>query len=92
MLDAGVGALRTLPDPENGAVKWLRRSARSLGITWPRAMEAAELFDGLDPDRPEALALYMDATDSCTAPATRCSAANAPSRPPTPASRRHTRT
>jgi exoribonuclease R len=62
MLTAGVGILRTLPDPENSAVKWLRRSARSLGITWPRSMAAAELLAGLDPDRPEALALYMDAT------------------------------
>jgi len=62
MLGAGVGVLRTLPDPENGAVKWLRRSARSLGIAWPRAMDAAELLAGLDPDRPEALALFMDAT------------------------------
>jgi exoribonuclease R len=62
MLAAGVGILRTLPDPENSAVKWLRRSARSLGITWPRTMSAAELLAGLDPDRPEALALYMDAT------------------------------
>jgi exoribonuclease R len=62
MLTAGVGILRTLPDPENGAVKWLRRSARSLGITWPKTMDAAELLAGLDPDRPEALALYMDAT------------------------------
>lgn len=62
MLDAGVGILRTLPDPENGAVKWLRRSARSLGITWPKNMDAAELLAGLDPDRPEALALFMDAT------------------------------
>jgi exoribonuclease R len=62
MLTAGVGILRTLPDPENGAVKWLRRSARSLGITWPKAVGAAELLAGLDPDRPEALALYMDAT------------------------------
>jgi VacB/RNase II family 3'-5' exoribonuclease len=62
MLDAGVGVLRTLPDPENGAVKWLRRSARSLGIAWPKSMDAAELLNRLDPDRPEALALYMDAT------------------------------
>jgi exoribonuclease R len=62
MLTAGVGILRTLPDPENGAVKWLRRSARSLGITWPKTMDAAELLAGLDPARPEALALYMDAT------------------------------
>jgi exoribonuclease R len=62
MLAAGVGVLRTLPDPENSAVKWLRRSARSLGIAWPRNVDAAELLAGLDPTRPEALALYMDAT------------------------------
>lgn len=62
MLDAGVGILRTLPDPESGAVKWLRRSARSLGITWPKKQDAAELLAGLDPDRPEAMALFMDAT------------------------------
>lgn len=62
MLAAEVGILRTLPDPENSAVKWLRRSARSLGIAWPRTMDAAELLAGLDPTRPEALALYMDAT------------------------------
>jgi len=62
MLDAGVGVLRTLPDPESGAVKWLRRSARSLGISWPKSTGAAELLAGLDPDRPEALALFMDAT------------------------------
>jgi exoribonuclease R len=62
MLDAGVGILRTLPDPENGAVQWLRRSAKALGIDWPRDMTAAELLARLDPKRPEALALFMDAT------------------------------
>lgn len=62
MLDARVGILRTLPDPDNSAVQWLRRSARALGITWPRSMDAARLLAGLDPTRPEALALYMDAT------------------------------
>jgi VacB/RNase II family 3'-5' exoribonuclease len=62
MLSAGVGVLRTLPDPENGAVQWLRRSARTLGIDWPRDTTAAELLAGLDPKRPEALALFMDAT------------------------------
>ncbi|HEU5107377.1 MAG TPA: RNB domain-containing ribonuclease [Micromonosporaceae bacterium] len=62
MLEAGIGVLRTLPDPENGAVQWLRRSARSLGIEWPREMDPAELLAGLDPKRPEALALFMDAT------------------------------
>ncbi|HEV8559500.1 MAG TPA: RNB domain-containing ribonuclease [Actinophytocola sp.] len=62
MLEAGIGVLRTLPDPENGAVQWLRRSAKSLGIDWPREMEASELLAGMDPNRPEALALFMDAT------------------------------
>lgn len=62
MLAAGVGVLRTLPDPENGAVQWLRRSARTLGIDWPKDATAAELLSGLDPGRPEALALFMDAT------------------------------
>jgi exoribonuclease R len=62
MIEAGVGILRTLPDPENGAVQWLRRSAKALGIDWPRDMTAAELLARLDPKRPEALALFMDAT------------------------------
>ncbi|RZS44151.1 exoribonuclease R [Herbihabitans rhizosphaerae] len=62
MLDAGVGVLRTLPDPDNGAVEWLRRSAKSLGIDWPRETKGAQLLAGLDPSRPESLALFMDAT------------------------------
>jgi exoribonuclease R len=62
MLGAGVGVLRTLPAAQNGAVRWLRRSARSLGIAWPRNMDVAELLAALDPDQPEALALFMDAT------------------------------
>lgn len=62
MLDAGVGVLRTLPAAQNGAVRWLRRSARSLGIAWPKGMDVAELLAGLDPGDPEALALFMDAT------------------------------
>lgn len=62
MLAAGVGVLRTLPVAGNGAVRRLRRSALSLGIRWPRGVEVAEVLSGLDPARPEAMALYMDAT------------------------------
>jgi exoribonuclease R len=62
MLDAGVGVLRTLPAAQNGAVRWLRRSARSLGIAWPKATDVGELLAGLDADQPETLALFMDAT------------------------------
>ena len=62
MLRAKVGILRTLPDPDDGAVEWLRRSAKALGIDWPREEEAAELLARLDPARPESMALFMDAT------------------------------
>ncbi len=62
MLEAGIGVLRTLPAAQNGAVRWLRRSARSLGIAWPKGTDPAELLAGLDPGQPEALALYLDAT------------------------------
>ncbi|WP_407642675.1 RNB domain-containing ribonuclease [Actinokineospora alba] len=62
MLDAGVGVLRTLPDPDDNAITWLRRSAKNLGIEWPQERSAAELLADLDPSRPDALALFMDAT------------------------------
>ncbi|MGQ0837702.1 RNB domain-containing ribonuclease [Actinokineospora sp.] len=62
MLAAKVGVLRTLPDPDDGAVQWLRRSAKALGIEWAKETSTAELLAELDPSRPEALALFMDAT------------------------------
>lgn len=62
MLDAGIGVLRTLPEADDGAVRRLRRSARSLGIAWPKDTSAAELLASLDSAQPDALALFMDAT------------------------------
>jgi VacB/RNase II family 3'-5' exoribonuclease len=62
MIEAGIGVLRTLPEPDDKAVEWLRRSARSLGMSWPRTSSVAELLSQLDPRSPESLALYMDAT------------------------------
>lgn len=62
MLRAGVGVLRTLPEPEPEAMDSLRRRARVLGIDWPAEMTAARLLSGLDPRRPEALAFHVDAT------------------------------
>ncbi|OZM75346.1 ribonuclease II [Amycolatopsis antarctica] len=62
MLEAGVGVLRTLPEADADAVEWLRRSARALGIDWPPGTTLSRLLAGLDPSRPEALALYSDTT------------------------------
>ena len=62
MLEAKVGVLRTLPDADDGAVDALRRSAHALGVPWPDGVTPAKLLAGLDPSRPEALALFVDAT------------------------------
>ncbi|MEU6128162.1 RNB domain-containing ribonuclease [Saccharopolyspora sp. NPDC047091] len=62
MLDAGVGILRTVPDPEPPTVAALRRSAARLGVEWPEDLPPAEALAGLDPVRPEALAVHVAAT------------------------------
>jgi exoribonuclease R len=62
MLRAGTGLLRTLPAPEPTAVTQLRRTARSLGISWPDGTTVAELLAGLPLDTPHALALRRAAT------------------------------
>ncbi|MBB5956076.1 exoribonuclease R [Saccharothrix tamanrassetensis] len=62
MLDAEVGVLRTLPDADDGAVDVLKRSAHALGVPWPDGVTPARLLAGLDPARPESLALFVDAT------------------------------
>ncbi|MQA60135.1 MAG: RNB domain-containing ribonuclease [Actinophytocola sp.] len=62
MLAAGVGVVRTLPDADSEELRRLRRSATTLGIEWPAGTSVAELLAGLDPDRPESLALYTDST------------------------------
>jgi exoribonuclease R len=62
MVGAGVGVLRTLPDPEPDAMDSLRRRASALGIDWPVGATAARVLAGLDPRRPEALAFHLDAT------------------------------
>jgi VacB/RNase II family 3'-5' exoribonuclease len=62
MVAAGVGVLRTLPDPEPDAMDSLRRRASSLGVHWPDGDTAAGVLARLDPGRPEALAFHVDAT------------------------------
>ncbi|USX49060.1 RNB domain-containing ribonuclease [Lentzea sp. HUAS12] len=62
MLEARVGVLRTLPDPDDAAVASLRRSAAALDVKWPADLSPGAFLAGLDPATPEALALFTDAT------------------------------
>lgn len=62
MFDGGVGVLRTVPDPEEETVAALRRSAARLGVDWPEQATPAEALAGLDPARPEALAIHVAGT------------------------------
>ncbi|MTD58123.1 RNB domain-containing ribonuclease [Amycolatopsis pithecellobii] len=62
MIDARVGVLRTLPEADDDSIAWLRRSAQALGIEWPDATSVSQLLAGLDPARPESMALYTCTT------------------------------
>jgi len=49
MLEAGVGILRTLPAPDQGAVDMLRRSAHALDVEWPKSLTYQAFVRDLDP-------------------------------------------
>jgi exoribonuclease R len=58
MLSAGAGLLRTLPPPPDFVIRSLSRSARGLGVDWPkRTADYASILTGLDPARPAHAAL-----------------------------------
>ncbi|MBA8825549.1 exoribonuclease R [Saccharopolyspora lacisalsi] len=61
MCSSGIGVLRTVPDPEPGTIEVLRRSAARLGLDWPSSVGPAEFLAGIDPARPDALALHVAA-------------------------------
>ena len=62
MLSARVGLLRTLPEADRGAVDRLRRTAKALGIDWPREVGFAALIRTLDPERPAHAAFLAEST------------------------------
>jgi exoribonuclease R len=62
MLEARVGLLRILPAPVEQDVARLRRSARAMGISWPRAMGYADFVRGLDPVVPDQAAMITSCT------------------------------
>lgn len=62
MLDGGVGVLRTLPPAEEWAIEKLRRSARTLGVRWPRSVSYPDFVRGLSPEDPRELAVLTRCT------------------------------
>jgi len=62
MLDAGIGVLRTLPVPEDGAIEKFQRAAKALGVPWPEGATAGEILNGRDPGLPVSRVLMNDAT------------------------------
>lgn len=52
MIDGKVGLLRTLPRPEERTIRELRRTARALGIDWPKSRTYPEVVRSLDPNNP----------------------------------------
>ena len=61
MLQAQVGILRTMPAPDDNAVRRLRRQARVLGVTWPKEMAYGQMLRSLDRGDPGHLALIHEA-------------------------------
>lgn len=62
MLEAEVGLLRTLPDPDPRDVRRFLDRARALGVAGPDDTDPAALLDRLDPADPTHLAVMTDAT------------------------------
>ncbi len=50
MIDGKVGLLRTLPRPDERTIRELRRTARALGIDWPKSRTYPEVVRSLDPN------------------------------------------
>lgn len=62
MVEAGVGLLRTLPEPPDWAVQRLHRTAKALDIDWPDGQRYAEFISALDGDEPSHMAMMNSAT------------------------------
>jgi len=62
MVKGGIGILRTMPQPEQGALGRFRRQARALGVPWPEGLPYGEFLRTLDRAHPQHLALIHEAT------------------------------
>jgi len=61
MIDARVGILRVVPPPQPWQIDRLRRSARGLGISWPRHTKWSDVVGGLDRGDADAAAFLTQA-------------------------------
>jgi exoribonuclease R len=62
MVQAKVGLLRTLPEPQPWAVERLRRTAHALGIAWPAGLDYPGFIRSLDPAQPAHIAMLTAST------------------------------
>ena len=62
MLEAGVGILRTMPEPDAKDVEQFRLQAKALGVVWSSEQSYGELLQSLDRTKPRHLALIYEAT------------------------------
>ncbi|MDE2248570.1 MAG: RNB domain-containing ribonuclease [Xanthomonadaceae bacterium] len=62
MLQAGMGLLRTLPEPDPHALDRLRITARALQIPWPATLDYPGFIRSLDPTRDAHIAMLTAAT------------------------------
>lgn len=62
MLEAGMGILRTMSEPEERDVQQLRRIARALGVEWAEGTDHGTFLRSLDGTDPKHLALIHEST------------------------------
>jgi exoribonuclease R len=62
MVQAKVGLLRTLPEPDPSAIERLRRSASALAIAWPADQGYPDFIRSLDPGKSSHVAMLVACT------------------------------
>ena len=59
LLEARTGLFRTMPEPQEWAVRRLRHTAKALGLSWPKPESLQQLELRLDPSRPADAAMML---------------------------------
>jgi exoribonuclease R len=59
MLKAKTGLFRTMPEPQDWAVRRLRHTAKAVGLDWPKAESLQQLERRLDPAKPADAAMML---------------------------------